>query len=776
MLTPVKRKSHEITSFEVKNKSAFFSSESGVLRVEILKKDTVRVSFSDTGSFDKEQDDYLKTYDKEDIKVSESEGHFIIEHERISAEVIKNNGAVFVYKDGNLYYRESVYENRVVDRFDAFRLKKDGKIVTEDISTPDGVKKHVVSAEREYYKSLLRTTTYFYFEGEKLFGLGQYEDGIWNYRGKDRFIHQGNKQISLPVLISSKGYGLMFTTRSPSYFCDTQKGSFLHTEGDYYLDYFVIVPENFEGIIKRIRSLTGSASMLPKWSYSYVQSKERYETQEEILDISKEFIKRDIPLGTIVLDWMSWEEGMWGQKTFDKKRFPDVKKMIDTLHENGHHFMLSIWPSMNEATENYKEFFDNHLLLPGTNVADVFCEEGRKLYWKQTKEGLFDNGVESFWCDSSEPITPEWEVKTEPLSFEKYENFKKVSNDSLYPDKGNTYGYFHAKGIYEGQRSVSDKRVLNLTRSGYYGSHQFGVVVWSGDISASWEVFRNQIVAGLSLAMCSIAYWTLDIGAFFVKKGIEWFWNGQFEDTNKNFGYRELYTRWLQYGAFLSMFRSHGTDVSREPWNFGNKGEMFYDAIVSAIKLRESLMPYIYSTAYKVSKEDEMFIRPMFFETPNDPKAYDCKYQFMFGKSLMVVPVINPIYYDEKGTKIDNPNETMLVYFPMGDDYFDFYTGEKYEGGQYHKVKASIDRIPLFVKGNAIIPTSVGEDIIVKVFGNDDSSFELYFDEGTDYTYEKGEFETITLYYNGVDNTLSSKIVGEKKFFNGKIELSDRRL
>ena len=765
MLTPVKDLSRTIESIHEQDGSIIFSSEHGTLKITVFDGKNVRVSYTEGTEFRAGQADYLKLAQPTQVTVDADAEAYYVNATELTVKVLKANASVSLYKNGMKMYTENPKADRELVKFDALRLKRNGHIETEDIETRDGIKKHVVSAEREYYDSFCETKTFITFaEDEKIFGLGQYEEGVYNYRGTTRYIHQANKQISLPMFISSKGYGVMFTTMSPAIFSDTAYGTYMYTSADRYIDYFILAEDSYEDIVSAVRRMTGSAAMLPKWAYSYVQSKERYETQEEIEETAAEFVERDIPLGCIVLDWMSWEDGKWGEKIFDKKRFPDVKAMVKKLNDDGIHFMLSIWPSMNECTENYAEFKKEGLLLPGTNVYDAFDEKAGKLYFDQVKRGLLSENVESWWCDSSEPITPEWEVLKKPLPEKLFYDFKERSMDSMYIDKGNGYGLYHARNIYVGQREVKpEKRVLNLTRSGYYGSHQYGAVVWSGDISASWDTFNKQIIAGLQLAMTSIAYWTLDIGAFFVKNGREWYWSGEYEDGAQDPRYRELYTRWLQYGAFLSMFRSHGTDVCREPWNFGDKGDPFYDAIVGAIRLREKLMPYIYSVAASVALEDKMFIKPLFFEFPEDAECYKDLKQFMVGDSLMVCPVTKPLYYGVAETS--DSDKTIDVWLPKGAEWYDFHTGKKYAGGQHIKAQATIDRIPLYVKAGSIIPMNdEKEKTVLNIYPGDDCTFTLYNDAGEGYGYEEGDYSLQKFMWNDDAGKLSSAETGNAEY------------
>lgn len=765
MISPIIPKSRRIEEVFSKNGSAFFVSESGTLRITVLFEDVFRISFSEDGVFDERQGDYLNIPAGKDFTIFDTDEFYEVKTKFNKVTVNKSFGSVAYEKDERLLFSEDPLKQRTLEKFDAYRLKKDGKIVTEDIQTADGIKKHVVNAEREYYKTLCHTKTFFNFDkDERIYGLGQYEEGVWNYRNITRYIHQANKQIGMPVFVSSNCYGVLFTTMSPAIFSDTAYGSYMYTEADYYSDYILIAPDSFEEITKRIRLLTGRASMLPKWAYSYVQSRERYENQQEILDIAAEFKRRNIPLGCIVLDWLSWEDGMWGQKSFDKKRFPNVKTMVKTLNEQGTHFMLSIWPSVDEKCENYAELKKLDLLLPGTNIVDAYSKEGRSAYWEQAKRGLVEEGVEAWWCDSSEPLTPEWEHVVEPVPEEKFRSFVSCCNDSLYIEKGNGYGLFHAKGMYEGSRKdYPERRVVNLTRNGYFGSQQYGAVLWSGDISTSYDTFRKQIVAGLQMAICGNPYWTLDIGAFFVKNGMHWYWSGEYDNTHKDLGFRELYTRWLQYGTFLSMFRSHGTDAEREPWFFGEEGSMFYDAIVASIRLREKLMPYIYSVGADVVFNDGMFVKPAFYFCKNEKLLDECT-EFVVGDSLLVCPVTYPMYYDKNSKEINNTKRALNVYLPDGCDWYDYYTGIKYAGGQTVEADAPIDRIPLFVKAGGIVPEVFSEGIKVNIYPGADGEFSLYEDAGDGYGYEKGDYHISKIIWNDASKEATVKEQGNSAY------------
>jgi alpha-D-xyloside xylohydrolase len=440
---------------------------------------------------------------------------------------------------------------------------------------------------------------------------------------------------------------------------------------------------------------------------------------------------------------------LWGQKTFDEKRYPDPEGMMKELHELDARLLLSIWPHMDAKSDNYREFKEQNLLLAMWNVYDAFNPDARKLYWEQANRGLFSKGIDGWWCDNNEPVTPEWTRAEKPEPSALYHDYVRDSSNHMPVEKCNAYGLVHAQGIYEGQRGVrEDKRVINLTRSGYTGSQRYGTILWSGDTSASWSTFRKQIAAGLNFCASGLPYWTLDIGAFFVKRGTPWYWAGEYQNGTEDLGYRELYTRWFQYGAFLPVFRAHGTDIRREVWAFGEPGEMFYDALVAAIDLRYRLMPYIYSLAGSCWLNDDTIMRMLAFDFPKDDIAINIfTEQFMFGRNIMVCPVTKPMYYEANSKPITGSDFTLYVHLPEGCKWYNFWTNEIHEGGKSMSVDADITKIPLFVREGSIIPMDEDEPTL-RVYPGKDAEFTLYEDTGDGYGYEKGNYTLTRINWN----------------------------
>ncbi|MCI9464731.1 MAG: DUF5110 domain-containing protein [Lachnospiraceae bacterium] len=778
MLQAELRKKRTITKVYRQENILYLESEAGFTR--IIPQDTgiLRISYAKNNTFSETQGEEAAdpdtscqwTWQEDDSKIRLSTGS-------IQAEIDRYTGSIrFLRSDGSLLLAERNYESKNVEEFDVFQTLLNENTEIEKIQTPDGIKQRIRQADRTWTGKRCHTRLYLTFEeNERLYGLGQAEEGVWNLRHTTQYLHPANLKIPLPVLLSDKNWGILLSTQSPAVFNDTQYGSYLHTEADSYLDYYFIAAETPGEITAAIRKLTGRAALLPKWAFGYMQSKERYEDAQDLLAAAEEFRRRKIGLDTLILDWMSWPDGLWGQKSFDASRFPDPDDMIHKLHNMGIHFMISIWPTMDEKCDNYREFQEKGLLLATGGIYNAFSPEGRRLYWEQVKKGLFAHGVDAWWCDSSEPLTPEWSRDMKPEAGEMYREYVAAAADCMPPDKSAAYGLYHARALYEGQRSCTEaRRVVNLTRSGWMGSQKYGTILWSGDISASWETLRKQIVAGLQFCICGLPYWTLDIGAFFVKRGIPWFWDGGYDAGAEDAGYRELYVRWFQYGAFLPVFRSHGTDCPREPWQFGSCGDPFYEALCAAIRLRYRLLPYIYSTAGAVWKEDAMMMQPLFFEFPADTKAADVSDEFMLGPSLLVCPVTKPMRDPQTGA----PGNTRTVYLPAGSGWYDLKNGHRYEGGQYIQVSVQIDSIPVYVKEGSILPVTQpgensgdmeGQDILLMVYAGKDASYTLYEDAGDGYGYEKGEYCLTNIRYDDAAGTVHWDTEGDTRFRKGSL-------
>jgi alpha-D-xyloside xylohydrolase len=602
--------------------------------------------------------------------------------------------------------------------------------------------------------------------GEALYGLGSHEEGMMNLRGQHQYLYQENMKVVVPVLLSSRGYGILLDSYSLMTFHDDAFGSYLWTDVDDELDYYFIYGPEFDQIVREIRQLTGKAPMFPRWAFGYIQSKERYVSQVELIDVVREYRKRGLPLDCIVQDWKSWPRDLWGQKTLDPERFPDPDEMTSEIHQLNTHLMISIWPNMNPGGDNWREMREHGYLLGNQGTYDAFQEKARALYWKQANEGLFAHGIDGWWCDCTEPFQADWMGAFKPEPEERLRINTEEAKRYLDPEYINAYSLLHSQGIYEGQRQDStDKRVVNLTRSAYAGQQRYATITWSGDVCATWDTLRRQIAEGLNFCTTGLPYWTVDIGAFFVKNDPKlWFWSGDFDLGVEDMGYRELYVRWFQYGAFLPMFRSHGTDTPREIWRFGSPGDPMYEALVKSLRLRYRLMPYIYSLAGLTTQCDYTMLRALPFDFRADPATYNISDQFMFGSAFMVNPVTTPMYYTPSSTAIEDMPKTRSVYLPLGSDWYDFWTGQRHAGGQTICADAPLDIMPLFVRSGSIVP--VGADITyadeqpnapleLHIYPGQNGSFTLYDDEGDNYHYEQGHFAMIRISWDDTAHRLT---------------------
>jgi len=770
MLTAVKPKQTRIQEVDRTEDALILITENGMIKIEPYTDAILRITYTLGESF--AQIPGLGVISKKQscewyYKDLDTSIHL---YTQLILLTIDKETCAFAYYDAQnrLLTKEPDRGGKTLIPFESYKTVLNEHSTVEKVETPDGIKAVVRDAQKVYDKMLYHSRLEFeWVPDEALYGLGQQEEGFLNLRGSRQYIHQANMKIALPVLVSTNGYGILLDTYAPVIFNDNAFGSYLYSEASRELDYYYIYGSDLDQIVSGYRQITGKAVMLPKWAFGFIQSQERYVSQQEIIHTVQEYRQRQIPLDCIVLDWQSWEEGMWGEKSFDLDRFPDPKAMMDTLHEAGARLMISIWPNMDQKTRNYAEMKAHNALFQMSEIYNAFCSESRRLYWKQANEGLFSKGIDAWWCDASEPFTPEWSYPVKPEPDQNYMEFHQTARMYMEEVYTNAYSLMHAKAIYEGQRASTDaKRVVNLTRSGYIGQQKYGTILWSGDISAKWKTLKDQIPAGLNFCAAGMPYWTLDIGAFFVKRGHMWFWNGDYEAGCDDLGYRELYIRFYQMSTFLPVFRSHGTDTRREIWNYGEKGDPFYDTIEKFTFLRYRFMPYIYSLAGMVYLKNDTMMRLLAFDFLKDPKVYDIKDQFMFGRNLLICPVTEPLYYGPNSVPLGETVKTRSVYLPAGTDWYDFWSGNKYTGGQVIAADASLDTMPVFVRSGSIIPMAApaqhtdavsDTEITLAVYPGKDSNFTLYQDEKDNYNYEKGCYSTIDVEWREADKTLVIK-------------------
>ena len=542
------------------------------------------------------------------------------------------------------------------------------------------------------------------------------------------------------------------------------------------MDYYFIAGENLDQVISGYRTLTGKASLYPKWVLGFWQSRERYKTSEEVESTLAEFRKRHIPIDNIVQDWNYWPEDQWGSHEFEASRYPNPQQMLDNVHQMHGRFMISVWPKFYCNTDNYKELDakgwmyiqsptdDIHDWVgPGyTNgFYDAYDTGARKMFWRQMDEKLYTglsgkstSKVDAWWMDASEPnvrdCTPMWYRKalSGPTA---------LGTSTEY---FNAYSTVNADAIYNGQRSVykgkaNEPRVFLLTRSGFAGEQRFSTATWSGDIGTRWEDMRAQMTAGLNYSISGIPFWGMDQGGFCVENryvAAQQAYDRTKVENEDLKEWRELQTRWNQFGTFIPLFRSHGQWPLREIWNIAPDDHPAYKSFVYYDKLRYRLMPYLYSMAGWAHFKDYTLMRALVMDFNGDKDVENIGNQWMFGPALMACPVG---YYKARNRS---------VYFPKQCGWYNLYTNEYIEGGQILVVDAPYEQIPVFVREGAIIPfgpemewsdEKPAEFINLYVYAGQNGSFQLYEDEGTNYNYEKGKYATIDITYNDAAKTVS---------------------
>ena len=634
---------------------------------------------------------------------------------------------------------------------------------------------------------------------EAIYGLGTIQNGEMNRRNTHKLMEQSNLEDFQSVIQSIKGWGLFWDNYSPTQFDDDEQGMSLSSQVGDCVDYYFMLGGSADGVIASMRHLSGDVPMFPLWTYGYWQSKERYKTSRETLGIVQEYRRLGVPLDGIIQDWQYWGNNyLWNAMDFLSEEFADGKQLIEKSHELNAHFMISIWASFGPKTKAYHQLDEKGLLFDfetwpqsglshiwpprldypsGVRVYDAFSQEARDIYWQNLKT-LYDYGVDAWWMDSTDPDC------FNPTDAD-YEH--KAGKSGTWRSLRNAFPLETVKGVYESQRKMADnKRVFIMTRSAFAGQQHYGSNMWSGDVASSWDMLRKQVPAGLSFSLTGNPNFNTDIGGFFCSA-----YNTKGSGSApRNPQYQELYVRWMQYALFCPVFRSHGADAPREIWQFGQKGETVYDAIEQAIRLRYRFLPYLYSIAWQVTSNNESYLRPLFSDFAQDKKVWDMTDEFMFGRSILAAPIVEAQYTKEQIVKEDamtgwnkkeskdggedvnvdfTAGKTAVKYLPKGANWYDFWTGQFYRGGQSVTLQTSFNRVPMFVRAGSILPMGpemeyVGQkpwdNLEIRIYPGADGSFTLYEDEGDNYNYEQGVYATITFRWNNARCVLT---VGERK-------------
>ena len=707
---------------------AQFTLDGGTLRVEFWSEDIVRVTYATAAELPTLKSlSVVASPEKVRVKRGKDDQTFTLAVPDLKVSIDKQTGAVsFFDPAGHVLLRETAEGRKIAPATVA------GAAVTSCAQSFE------LSPE------------------EGIYGLGQHQQGTWNYvTGRPVRLAQANTDVGIPVMTSSKGYMLLWdnpavTTISPSSAGgtnDSQKILRWSSEAGKAIDYYVCYGDGtIDTALKAYRHLTGEAPLMPEWELGFWQCKERYASQEELLGVATKLRELKVPVDGIIQDWQYWPPGTntWGSHLFDTNRYPDAEGMFKELHAMHYHTLISVWAKFDLGSDNSKELnavggmfpqVTRYVSPPGQGQwYDPFAVAGRQTYWKQMRDQLFAKGADGWWLDAPEP-------EINGMGFRNYTTPAGPGYE-VY----DAYPLMHSMGIYQGQRATTDqKRVVILTRSAYAGQQRNSAITWSGDITGTWQVFRNQIAGGLNFSLSGIPYWNTDTGGFFGSRD-----TGNANPSNPL--YQEFFSRWFQFSAFCPMFRVHGsygTRPGKEIWRFDEKTQ---GVMRNYLDLRYRLMPYLYSTAWQVTSEGTTFMRPLVMDFAKDPQTLAIGNQYLFGPAIMVTPVTTA------------GATTQSVYLPATvAPWYNFWTGATAPAGQSVVAAAPVETVPLFVKPGSIIPMGPflqyssekpADPIELRIYRGADGKFTVYEDQGDNYDYEKGKYAVIPISWNDAKHTV----------------------
>jgi alpha-D-xyloside xylohydrolase len=724
-----------VMSFEKKTDGVEVRQKDGVLRLEVKAEDLIHVTYSPLDFQGPERaSDWVvvkKDWPAAAFDVSENGRAITLATAKLRVVIERESGAVhYVAPEGETGAGAT---GPVATGPGSTGRGMRGTMLATDASR--SLRPVEVNGEQTFHAEVVFPI---YGSHEGLYGLGQHQAGVWNYRGETVDLSQENTNIAIPLLISTNGYGIFWNNSSRS----RMNNRFIHAlylsaEVADRVDYYFIYGPEPDAIVGRYRELTGEVPLFGRWAYGFWQCKNKYQSQAEIEGVAAKYRAEHIPVDNIVQDWFWWVT--MGEMKWNP-HYPDPQGMIDTLHKEHFHLMVSIWPYFRPGSATYDEFDKNGWFIAktvqgsfhpvGQALYDPTNPAARKKYWENANTALFQKGVDAWWLDTDEPETEGREDNILTT------NKMALGSGARY---ANVYPLFHTGGVSEGQRAASDaKRVFILSRSAYAGAQRFGVTAWSGDVLSDWLTFQRQISAGLNYSISGMPYWTTDIGGFIS--------GGNLNDPK----FRELFVRWFEFGAFSPIFRVHGTrnPDENELWSYGPEAEKI---LVDYDTLRYRLMPYIYSQAWQVTSHHGTLMRPLVMDWREDVEAENTGDEYLFGPSILVAPV-----YTEGAT-------SRTVYLPKA-TWYDFWTGGRQEGGKRIEADAPLSKLPLFVRAGAIVPmgpamewsTEKQEDPIeLRVYPGADGDFVLYEDENDGYAYEKGAHATIAMHWDDGAKTLT---------------------
>ncbi len=595
-------------------------------------------------------------------------------------------------------------------------------------------------------------------DDEHYYGLGQNQEGYLDHRGHtvecwNNYTATGGPTFCVPFMVTNKGYGVIWdnpsqTTIQPGF---NEQTRWTSQVGDR-VSFFVIAGSQTDEIYQGYRLLTGSTPMLPKAAYGFIQCKQRYRTQAEVMAVANGYRERHLPVDVLVVDWFYYSK--MGQMDFVPENWPDPAAMNQQLHAMGYQTMISVWPRFEKGTRFYntvlqKGWFEH--LADGTPVdglpydragsdIDTTNPEAGRWFWETIRDNIISKGFDSIWADETEPDLP-------PNGA-----YLAVGPGTRYYD---VYPLFHTRALYDGFRRDTKGRALILSRDAYLGAQHNGAIFWSSDIYSNWDTLRRQVPTGLDVTASGIAYWGNDVGGWQYLPAEHHPAHTPLldpSDARENVGgyddYPELYTRWFEYGAFQPNFRTHGSRRYNEVWSYGKQAEPILEKY---LRLRYQLMPYIYSLGYATHETGAPYMRALFMDFPRDAHAGQIADEYMFGPAFLVAPVT------EQGAT------TRSVYLPAGSDWYNYWTNVKVSGGQTITVSAPIDTIPLFVRAGSIVPTGVPVENTgqtqalskVRVYPGANAEFTLYQDDGKTYAYEQGNSRVSKLRWDNASGKLS---------------------
>lgn len=692
-----------------------FQLTNGTLRIKPCGHDTARVTFVPGSSIPDLSNPALpdSACPTTPFSVYASDQTIEIVAAGLRVDVVKNSSAVRFSAYGNLMLAET------------------------DWPVPRSIVPRVTDGQPAHEASVWFAIT----PEERLYGLGQHQTGLMNERNTELLLSQDNTNIAIPFFLSSRGYGVLWNSASVTDWDNRfrQVVTFQSNDADA-VDYYYIGGPSFDKIIAGYRRLSGAAPLFPRWAYGYWQSKLAYASTNEIVDVADKYRALHIPLDNIVLD-AGWETE-FGSRTFNPN-YPDPRFMVQRLHDDHVHVMVSIWPLFQPGDGNFDDMnARGYFVTPGPNplpaymtgtrLYDAFSPGARQLYWDQTKKSLYDIGVDAFWMDSTEPSDLYAEERGPMLAGAR----TALGDGSRY---ANMFPLMTTAAIFDGERSEPDnKRVFILTRSAFTGEQRNAAAVWSGDTLTTFDSLRRQIPAGLNYSLTGLPYWTTDIGGFV---------GGDTTDPV----FRELFVRWFEFGAFCPIFRAHGArrNGQNELWSFGPEAQnilTYYD------RLRYRLMPYIYTVAARTTFDGYTPMRALVFDFPFDTQALDINDEYMYGPSLLVAPVTA-----QGATSRD-------VYLPQGTDWYDFWTGRRFAGGQVIHRDAPLRLLPLYVRAGSILPMGPEEEyagehpdapIELRVYPGQDADSYLYEDDGLTYAYQSGQYVRIPMHWDDASRSLT---------------------